>query len=88
MESQKTTSIDYKSFKDRLYSIDSNLESFCKTIGIASITAKKWKSSGVPYRYVLLLEYMEMIDDMNKKYKYYTNKLIAKELKKNKKLSA
>lgn len=88
MEVKNELSMDYKSFKERLYLIDYNLESFCRTIGIAAITAKKWKSTGVPYRYVLLLEYMEMIDDMNKKYKYYTNKMITKELKKSKKMSA
>lgn len=88
MQTGKQLSTDYQSFKERLYIINSNLEIFCQTIGIAAITAKKWKHAGVPYRYVLLLEYMEMIEDMNKKYKYYTNKLITKELKRSKRMSA
>jgi predicted phage-related endonuclease len=88
MQTGKQLSLDYQSFKERLYTINSNLEIFCQTIGIAAITAKKWKSSGVPYRYVLLLEYMEMVDDMNRKYKYYTNKLITKEIKRGRKISA
>jgi len=88
MHNGKQLSIDYQSFKERLYVINSNLEIFCQTIGIAAITAKKWKTVGVPYRYVLLLEYMEMIEDMNQKYKYYTNKLITKELKRSRRISA
>jgi hypothetical protein len=88
MQVNKQLILDYQSFKERLYIINSNLEIFCQTIGIAAITAKKWKTIGVPYRYVLLLEYMEMIEDMNKKYKYYTNKLITKELKRSKRMSA
>lgn len=88
MQVNKQLILDYQSFKERLYIINSNLEIFCQTIGIAAITAKKWKTIGVPYRYVLLLEYMEMIEDMNKKYKYYTNKLITKELKRSRKISA
>jgi len=88
MQTGKQLSFDYQGFKERLYTINSNLEIFCQTIGIAGITAKKWKQAGVPYRYVLLLEYMEMIEDMNKKYKYYTNKLITKELKRSKRISA
>jgi|GEM_PF-2232040 hypothetical protein len=88
MQVNKQLILDYQSFKERLYIINSNLEIFCQTIGIAAITAKKWKTIGVPYRYVLLLEYMEMIEDMNKKYKYYTNKLITKDLKRSKRMSA
>ncbi len=88
MQAAKQLSLDYTAFKDRLYSINSNLENFCQTIGIAAITAKKWKHSGVPYRYVLLLEYMEMVEDMNQKYKYYTSKLIAKEAKRSRRMSA
>ncbi len=88
MQTGKQLLFNYQDFKERLYIINYNLEIFCQTIGIAAITAKKWKSAGVPYRYVLLLEYMEMVDDMNKKYKYYTNKLITKEIKRSQKMSA
>jgi len=69
---QKT--IAYDDLKHRLSSIESNLEKFCETIGIAAITAKKWKSAGVPYRYVLLLEYFEMLFSIDQKYNFYTDK--------------
>lgn len=67
--------IAYEDLKNRLSRIDSNLEKFCETIGIAAITAKKWKSAGVPYRYVLLLEYFEMLFSIDQKYNFYTDKV-------------
>jgi hypothetical protein len=76
-------SIAYEDLKHRLLGIESNLEKFCETIGIAAITAKKWKNAGVPYRYVLLLEYFEMLFSIDQKYNFYTDK-IKKSVKKSK----
>jgi hypothetical protein len=63
-----TILIAYEDFKDRLYGIGYNLRSFCEAVSIATSTVTKWKTVGVSYRYIALLEYLESLHTLNEKH--------------------
>jgi len=69
-----TTSIAYETFKERLYGIGYNLRAFCLAVSIAPNTVTKWKTSGVSYRYIALLEYLETLYVLNEKHGKTTHK--------------
>jgi hypothetical protein len=63
-----TTLIAYEDFKDRLYGIGYSLRSFCEAVSILPIAVTKWKTVGVSYRYIALLEYLESLHTLNEKH--------------------
>jgi hypothetical protein len=63
-----TTFIDYEDLKDRLYGIGYNLMSFCESVSISPSAVTKWKTVGVSYRYIALLEYLESLHTLNEKH--------------------